>query len=95
MSHSATHLFVLVLANKLGFVGHIKTHRMVESSIKYNPEQDPAQTLSTGCAYVVGGHFSMHWLLYPNNEGHVGHNVVIHDIVVGSANVTPGHVATH
>lgn len=81
-----------MFANRFGFVGQINTHLFDESSIKYNPVHDSAQTLSSGCAYVPLGHFSIHLLLYPKSEGHVGHFVEMQDIVVGSAKVDPGHV---
>jgi hypothetical protein len=34
-------------------------------------------------------------LLNANNAGEVGHKLVMQDIVLGSAFVTPGHIATH
>ena len=37
----------------------------------------------------------MHLLLYPKSAGFEGHVLVIHDIVVGSASVTPGQTLTH
>lgn len=67
----------------------------MDASFKYIPVHVVAQIRSTGCAKVVTGHFEMHLLLYPNKEGDEGHNVLIHDIVVGSAKVANGHTYTH
>jgi len=37
----------------------------------------------------------MHLLLYAYKEGEEGHKLVIQVMVVGSAKVTPGHIAKH
>lgn len=71
------------------------THLLVLSSIKYTPVHVFSHVLETLLEYIPSGHSVMHVLLNPNKDGFEGHILVMHDIVVGSAKVTPGQIYTH